>query len=137
MDFYLCYTVPSLKEVTMASKRQLQVAELIKRNFGIVLQQQGSYIYSDAFVTVTQVQTTPDLSLCKVYLSIYNTTDKDKVLMSIEENLHPLKQELVRRIRKHVRRIPDIAVYMDDTLDEMYKLNALFDKIDKKEDQQS
>jgi len=117
----------------MASKRQLQVAELIKRNFGIVLQQEGSYIYQGAFVTVTQVQTTPDLSLCKIYLSIYNTPDKEKVLMAIEENLHPLKQELVRRIRKHVRRIPDIAVYMDDTLDEMYKLNQLFDQISDKD----
>ena len=113
----------------MASKRQLQVAELIKRNFGHILQQQGSYIYGSAFVTVTQVQTTPDLSLAKIYLSIYNVEDKDEVIKVINKNLRDLRHELAFRIKKHVRRIPDIAVYRDETLDEMYKLNQIFDKI--------
>lgn len=119
----------------MASKRQLQVAEMIKRNFGIVLREKGSYIYgAEPFVTVTQVQTTPDLSIAKIYLSIYNIEDKDGVLIQIEREMHGLKQELAYRIRKHVRRIPDISVFLDDTLDEMEKLNQLFDEIkDKKE----
>ncbi len=56
------------------SKRQLQVAETIKRNFGIVLQQEGSYIYgSEVLVTVTSVKLTPDFSQAKIYLSVYNT----------------------------------------------------------------
>ena len=42
---------------------------------------------------------------------------------------HQLKQALVKRIRKHVRRIPDIAFYEDDTLDEMYRLRDLFDNL--------
>lgn len=114
----------------MASKRQEQVAELIKRNFGIVLQQEGSYIYGSAFVTVTQVQVTPDLSQAKLYISVYNTEDKEAVLSMITKELRKLKQSLAYRIRKHVRRIPDIAVYLDDTLDEMYKLNEIFDNLD-------
>lgn len=117
----------------MESKRQLQVAETIKRNFSTVLQQEGSYIYEGAFVTVTSVRMTPDLALAKIYLSIYNTDDKDSVLYMIDQSLHTLKQSLVSRIRKQVRRIPEIAVYMDDTLDEMYKLNALFKDIKSEE----
>lgn len=113
----------------MASKRQLQIAELIKRNFGHVLNQQGSYIYGQAFVTVTQVQTTPDLSMAKIYLSVYNVDNKDDVLIKIEKHTHSLKQELAYRIRKHVRRIPEISFFLDDTLDEMYKLNNIFDHI--------
>ena len=114
----------------MASKRQLQVAELIKRNFGIVLQDQGTYIYGEAFVTVTQVHVTPDLSMSKIYVSVYNTADKEAVLQLLKHHLHPLKQELSRRIRKHVRRIPDISFFLDDTLDEMYRLNELFDGLE-------
>lgn len=114
----------------MASKRQEQVAELIKRNFGVVLQQEGSYIYGDAFVTVTQVQVTPDLSQAKLYISIFNTENKQGVLMMLEKEIHKLKQALAYRIRRHVRRIPDIAIYLDDTLDEMYKLNQIFDNLD-------
>lgn len=113
----------------MASKRQLQVAELIKRNFGTVLQQEGMYIYGEAFVTITSVILTPDLSMAKLYFSIYNVEDKNEVILLMRKNMHSLKQALVNRIRKHVRRIPDLAFYEDETLDEMYRLNALFDNL--------
>ena len=113
----------------MASKRQEQVAELIKRNFGTVLQQEGSYIYGDAFVTVTQVQVTPDLSQAKLYISVFNTENKQGVLLMMQNETRSLKQSLAHRIKRHVRRIPDIAIFLDDTLDEMYKLNDLFDNL--------
>lgn len=117
----------------MESKRQLQVAEVIKRNFSTVLQQEGSYIYDDALVTVTNVKVTPDFSLAKIYLSVFNADDKMSVLYMIENSLFPLKQALAKRIRKQVRRIPEIAVYIDDTLDEMYKLNHIFKSIREEE----
>lgn len=115
----------------MESKRQLQVAEMIKRNFGIVLRDEGSYIYgTEPLVTVTKVNVSPDLSLSKIYLSIYNIDDKQSVITLMEQSHHQLKQALVKRIRKHIRRIPEIAFYEDDTLDEMYRLNQLFDGLD-------
>ena len=44
----------------MGTVRQKQVAEVIKRNFGMVLQQEGSYIYgSEVLVTVTNVIMSP------------------------------------------------------------------------------
>lgn len=114
----------------MESKRQKQVAELVKRHFSMVLQQEGSYIFgTQALVTVTSVKITPDQSLAKIYVSIFNTENKQEVMLELEEHHHRLRQSLASRIRKHVRRIPDIAIYMDDTLDEMYRLNDLFDKL--------
>lgn len=115
----------------MESKRQLQVAEMIKRNFGIVLRDEGTYIYgTEPLVTVTKVTVSPDLSLSKIYLSIYNIEDKQSVITQMDQAHHQLKQALVKRIRKHIRRIPEIAFYEDDTLDEMYRLNQLFNKLD-------
>lgn len=114
------------------SKRQLQVAETIKRNFGVVLQQEGGYIYgSSVLVTVTSVKITPDFSQAKIYLSVYNTENKQAVILQMEEEHHRLKQALASRIKKHVRRIPEFQVYLDETLDEMYRLNELFSRLDK------
>lgn len=114
----------------MASKRQLQVGEIIKRNFGIVLQQEGSYVYgTEPFVTVTNVVMSPDLAQAKIYLSVYNVLDKQAVVDLITAELHGLKQSLVVRVRRHMRRIPVIAVYIDETLDEMYHLNEVFDRL--------
>ena len=115
----------------MKSKRQLQVAEQIKRNFGIILQQEGSYIYgAEALVTVTSVKMSPDFGIAKIYLSVYNTEDKQSVVLLMEEQYPRLRQALGNRLRKHMRRIPELQFYLDDTLDEMYRLRELFGQLE-------
>ena len=114
----------------MASKRQNQVASIIKRNFSTVLQQEGSYVYGvEALVTVTSVQVSPDMGEAKIYLSVFNVDDKQTVLLEMEENKGRLKQLLAQRIRKHVRRVPSLKFFLDDTLDEMYRINEVLNRI--------
>ncbi len=112
------------------SKRQRQVSELIRRNLSMVLQQEGSYIYEDALVTVTNIVVTPDLLLAKCYLSVYNTENKQAVILLLDENKRRVQQELSQRIRKQIRRVPQIDFYLDDTLDEMFRVNNLFNKLE-------
>lgn len=115
----------------MESIRQKQVAELIRRQFSMILTEEGRYIYgTQVLVTVTQVIMTSDLALAKIYLSIYNTENKQEVLLEMEENTTRLKQALHSRIRKQVRAMPELKFYIDDTLDEVYKVEALFKKFD-------
>jgi ribosome-binding factor A len=97
----------------------------------MVLQQEGSYIYgSSVLVTVTRVKMTPDLGLAKIYISVFNTEHKQEPLLLLEEEKVRLRQILGGRIKKWVRRIPDIDFYLDDTLDEMYRLGDLFDRME-------
>ena len=115
----------------MASIRQKQVAEVIKRNFSTVLQQEGSYIYGpEPFVTVTNVVLTPDFNLAKIYLSIFNTENKQEVILMMEDQHHRLKQSLAQRLARHVRRVPEINFYIDETLDEMERVDALFKRLE-------
>ncbi len=114
----------------METKRNLQVAEMIKRNFSQVLQDEGSYIYgTEPLVTVTNVKLTPDFNMAKIYLSVYNTEHKQEVILSMEDQYQRLHQSLIKRIRKHMRRMPELSFFLDDTLDEMYRLNNLFNKL--------
>ncbi|GJM36183.1 MAG: ribosome-binding factor A [Saprospiraceae bacterium] len=114
----------------METKRQKQVAETIKRHFSEVLLKEGSYVYgAEPLVTVTTVKVTPDLSLAKIYLSIYNTENKQAVILNMEDQITQLRQSLAVRLRKHLRRTPEIAVFEDDTLDEMYRMNDLFNRL--------
>ncbi|MCB0634417.1 MAG: 30S ribosome-binding factor RbfA [Saprospiraceae bacterium] len=114
----------------METKRQRQAAELVKRNFSLVLQQEGSYIYGpEPLVTVTIVKMTPDLGQAKIYLSVFNTENKQAVLLEMEEEIVRLRQSLANRIKRHIRRIPEIAFFADDTLDEMYRVDALFNRL--------
>lgn len=112
------------------SKRMLQVGELVKRNISMVLQQEGQYIYgSEVLVTVTNVKMSADLGLAKVYVSVYNTENKQAVLLEIEESHYQIKQSFSHRIKKQIRRIPELNFYLDDTLDEMYRLRSLFQRM--------
>ncbi|MCP9234470.1 30S ribosome-binding factor RbfA [Lewinella sp. JB7] len=114
----------------MESKRQRQVAELIKRNFSIVLQQEGSYIYgAQPLVTVMDVQVSPDLSVGKVYLSIWNTDNKQAVILQMDEEHTRLKTALAHRLKRHLRRLPELSYFMDETLDEMNKVDTIFDRL--------
>lgn len=113
----------------METKRQLQLGELIKRNFSTVLQQEGRYIYGDVLVSVTKAIISPDLSQVKIYLSIYGSEEKEEILQNIENQTFQLKQALAHRIKGQIRRIPEIYLYIDDTLDEMYRVDDLLDSI--------
>ena len=68
--------------------------------------------------------------IAKIYLSIYNTENKQEVILEMEDNYIRLKQALAARIGKHLRRMPDLQFYIDDTVDEMYRVEALFQKLE-------
>jgi len=116
--------------ITMESIRQKQIAELIRRNFSTVLSEEGKYIYGQkVLVTVTTVKMSSDLQLAKIYLSIYNTENKQEPILELEEQYHRLKQSLYSKIKKQMRVMPEFKLYLDDTLDEVYKMDDLFKKI--------
>jgi ribosome-binding factor A len=115
----------------MESKRQKQVAELVKRNFSMVLQEESPNICGhNVLVTVTNVKLSPDLSFAKIYLSIFNTDNTQEPLLLLNEELKTLRSKLAQRIRKLVRIIPDIALFYDDTVDEMYRIDALMNRLE-------
>jgi len=115
----------------MGSIRQKQVASTVQRSFSNLLQMEGRYIYGDALVTVTRVNMTPDMGIARIYLSVYNAHNKELVIEAIHHSGSRLRQELGKRIRKHVRRIPYLEFYLDETVDEMYKVEELFNELDK------
>lgn len=104
---------------------------MIKRHFSVLLQQEGGYIYgTEAFVTVTNVKMTPDFGTAKIYLSIFNTENKQEVILEMEDKYVRLKQALAARIGKQMRRMPELKFYIDDTLDEMYQVDTLFQRLE-------
>ena len=55
--------------VMMESKRQRQVAKQIQKDLGEIFQKDLKQLFNGAFVTITDVKTTPDLAIARVYLS--------------------------------------------------------------------
>ena len=114
----------------MESIRQKQIGELLRRYFGMLLTEEGSNIYGrDKLVTVTVVRMTPDLLVAKIYVSVYGTENKQEVILELEDNLPRLRQALASKVGKQMRRVPELEFYLDDTIDEMYRVDALLSRV--------
>lgn len=114
----------------MESIRQKQVGELIRRYFGMILTEEGGNIYGrDKLVTVTDVKMTPDLLIAKIYISVYGTENKQEVILMLEDTHTRLRQALAGKIGKQMRRMPEIEFFLDDTVDEMYRVDDLLNRI--------
>ena len=115
-------------------KRQKQVAGLIQQELNDVFRHLGLNMMHGGMVSIANVKVTPDLLECRIYLSFFKIEDKERALKTIEQKEWEIKKELAARIRNQVRRMPILKFYEDDTLDYVYKMEELLDKI-KKEDE--
>ena len=117
-------------------KRQKQIGGLIQEEINAIFQRLGLGFISGGMVSVSSVKITPDLLEARIYLSIYNTAEKKDVLKKIEDRQWEVKKELAARVKQQLRRIPELKFFLDDTLDQVFKMEELFSKIkeeDKKE----
>jgi ribosome-binding factor A len=114
-------------------KRQKQVSGLIQEEINTIFQRLGLGIINGAMVSISSVKITPDLLETRVYLSIYNAADPKAVLKKIEERAWEIKKELAARIKHQLRRMPELKFFLDDTLDQVFKMEELFRQIKKDE----
>lgn len=95
----------------------------------MVLMEEGTYLFEKALVTVTSVNVSPDLQNAKVYLSVFNTENKQEVMMNIQENNHRLRLSLAGKVGKQLRRIPELQFFLDESLDEVFRMDQVFAKL--------
>lgn len=109
------------------SIRTERLASVIQKDLGKILQQ--DYQPTGAFITVTQVRVTKDLSIAKVYLSVF-TQDRDPqtIYQFIDDNQDKIRFELASKIKNQVRRIPDLLFFQDDTAEYVNRMEQLFSK---------
>lgn len=114
-------------------KRQKQIGGLIQEEINAIFQRLRLGFVSGGMVSVSSVKVTPDLLEARIYLSIYNAADKKDVLHKIEERHWEIKKELAARVKHQLRRIPELKFFLDDTLDQVFRIEELFNKIKSEE----
>lgn len=123
-------TVPSEKANNMQeNKRQKQIGGLINEELAGIFQRLGLNMLDGGMVSISSVKITPDLLEARVYLSIFNAPDNQAVLKKIEDRGWEVKKELASRVKHQLRRIPEMKYFLDDTLDHVFKMEALFKQI--------
>lgn len=109
--------------------RPERLAAVIKKDLGQIIQR--SYQPSGTFVTVTNVIMTDDLSIAKVYLSVFSPGRDDKIVYEyIDEHIADIRYDLASKIKNQVRKIPELHFYEDDTAEYVDKMEQLLKKVD-------
>ncbi|GIV33749.1 MAG: ribosome-binding factor A [Chitinophagales bacterium] len=110
----------------------MKVAGLLQETLSGIFQKHGPDFYGNAFVTITGVDVTADLLIAKVYLSIFNVTDKQKVLDEIKLQTNEIRKHLGNQLRHHLRRIPELLFYLDESLENALRIQELLREAEKK-----
>jgi ribosome-binding factor A len=112
----------------MESTRQSKVARQIQKDLSEIFQFMGQPLLQGHMVTITIVRMSPDLSFAKVYLSIFPSTDLEQFMEHLRSNIKHIRLQLGQRVRNQLRIVPEIAFYVDDSLDYAEKIDQLLKK---------
>ncbi len=68
-------------------------------------------------VSVSQCRISPDMSICRVYLSVFPSERAEEIVGNITANQKQVRYELGTRMRHQLRIIPELKFFVDDSLD--------------------
>jgi ribosome-binding factor A len=118
------------------SIRTNRLAAVLQKDLGRILQQK--YQARGTFLTVTQVDISPDLMNAKIFISVFAPQhDEKKVFGQLEEQTSTIRQTLASKIRHQVRRIPELHFMMDESADHAEKMDRLFTQIHEEDQERS
>lgn len=112
----------------MSSTRQQKYARLIQKEVADILQQETRNLFGNILLTVTEVRVSPDLSVAKVYVSLFPVKEKGPVFEKLREHAFEIRKSLGMRIRHQARIVPELVFYLDETLDQADRIDELLKK---------
>jgi ribosome-binding factor A len=102
----------------METQRQKKIAGVIQEDIADILQRSAiDGGLKGTLISVTKVSVPTDLSLARVYISIFPNKDAHEIMKGITSNEPLIKHELAQRTRHQLRRVPELSFFLDDSLD--------------------
>ena len=107
------------------STRQHKFGRLIQKELSDIFQRDKRGILENTFITISDVEMSPDLSVAKVYISMMLAKDKQKTLEKLNRGKGDIRKALAEKIRKQVRVIPELIFIIDETEENAIKIEEL------------
>lgn len=111
-----------------ASTRQLKVGRELQKDLAELIRAKGMAAFGGALVTVSEVRVSPDLSVAKVFVSVFPSEKQGPVMQSLQENNKALRGELGHLVAKQFRIVPELVFLLDTTLDYAEHIDELLKK---------
>lgn len=100
------------------TQRQKKIAGIIQKDMAEVLQRAATDGgLKGTIISVSKVYITTDLSIAKIYVSVFPNDKAQELLSGMKSNEPLIKHELAQRTKNQLRRVPNLIFYLDDSLD--------------------
>ncbi|MGB0887929.1 MAG: 30S ribosome-binding factor RbfA [Vicingaceae bacterium] len=109
----------------MSSIRQQKVERLLQKEISQIFHLNSANWFPKTMLTVTVVRVAPDLSFAKIYISVFGDMEPKECVDLMTAHKKMIRGELGRRIGKQLRITPEIAFYVDDSLDYAEEIDQL------------
>jgi ribosome-binding factor A len=107
------------------STRQKKVSRLIQKEIAGILTLKARELAPGKIISVTKVRISPDLSLAKIYLSIFPSNNQEEDIKAIQVHVNKIRFELGQKVKSQLRIVPELVFYVDDSLDYIDKIDKL------------
>ncbi|AZQ43166.1 30S ribosome-binding factor RbfA [Nonlabens ponticola] len=106
------------------TQRQKKIAGILQEDISSVLQEKmRQNAVKNLLVSVTKVTVTPDLGYAKAFVSVFPANKADAVIEEIKEMTGEIRHEVAARVRHQFRRMPELQIYNDDSLEYMDQID--------------
>lgn len=112
----------------MESTRQKKISRLLQKETAEMFQRELKELLQGAMLSVTNAKVSSDLSVAKFYLSIFPDAKVQPVLDNINDNKQKVRYALGKRVGKQLRIIPELAFFVDDSLNYLENIDRLLDE---------
>ncbi|AWG24272.1 30S ribosome-binding factor RbfA [Flavobacterium kingsejongi] len=108
----------------METNRQKKIGGVIQKDLVDILQGEvRKNGISNLIISVSKVSVTTDLSIAKVYLSVFPQEKAPEILAAVRSNSPLIKHDLSQRVKLQLRKVPNLSFYIDDSLDYIAKID--------------
>lgn len=111
----------------METNRQKRINKVLQKDLGEIMQREAPNLFKRAMITVTRVRVTSDLSIAKVYLSIFGA-DAEEIIDLVKFHSSEVRKQLGMRIKNQFRQVPQLQFFIDDSLDYIENIENLLKK---------
>ena len=108
----------------METTRQNKIARLLQKELSEIFLLQTKAM-PGILVSVNTVRISPDMSIARVYLSVFPSEKAEEMVKNINDNMKSIRYELGTRVRHQLRIIPELKFFVDDSLDYIEKIDSL------------
>ena len=102
----------------METNRQKKIGSVLQKDLVDILQGEiRKNGISNLVISVSKVAVTSDLSIAKVYLSVFPSEKGTEILAAIKTNTPLIKHDLSQRVKQQLRKVPNLVFFIDDSLE--------------------